>query len=238
VAEKGFPGLGIVGLANKAVEEAKERVKTAIINSDFEFPDAKITINLAPADIPKEGACYDLPMAVGILASSQIINLPKSKSYYYGELSLDGGLRHTRGVFLLAVLAKEQGVTDVFVPRLCANEASVVEGVKVFPVDNLAQLIHHLRGDKLIVPLEQVDTQEILTDMVPDFDFSEILGQESAKRAMEIVAAGGHNIFMMGPPGWGSFLQYLNLQRYFPRLVSYKPPLAYRGIQLSPECTY
>lgn len=201
VAVKGFPGFGIVGLASKAVEEAKERVKTAITNSDIEFPLAKITVNLAPADIPKDGACYDLPIAVGILASDAQLNPPSEKSYFYGELSLDGSLRFTRGVFLLAVLAKEMGIKNIYVPRLCANEASVIEGIKVYPVDNLRTLIRHLRGEKLIEPLKTVDREDLLSETLPDFDFSEILGQEQAKRALEIAAAGGHNIFMMGPPG-------------------------------------
>lgn len=203
VADKGFPSFGVVGLASKAVEEARERVRTAIINSDIEFPVAKITVNLAPADIPKEGACYDLPIAVGILASSGEINIPKKKSFFYGELSLDGTLRHTRGVFLLALLAKELGVDEIFVPRMCANEASVVEGVHVYPVDNLKTLIKHLRGEKYIEPLLTVSTSELFNEITPEFDFCEILGQEQAKRALEIAAAGGHNIFMMGPPGSG-----------------------------------
>ena len=203
VAAKGFPGFGIVGLASKAVEEAKERVKTAIVNSEIEFPLAKITVNLAPADIPKDGACYDLPIAVGILASDGQLNPPLEKSYFYGELSLDGSLRFTRGVFLLAVLAKEMGVKNIYVPRLCANEASVIEGITVYPVDNLRTLIRHLRGEKLIEPLKTVNREDLLQETLPDFDFSEILGQEQAKRALEIAAAGGHNIFMMGPPGSG-----------------------------------
>jgi len=203
VAEKGFPGFGIVGLASKAIEEAKERVKTAIINSDIEFPTAKITINLAPADLPKDGAYYDLPIAIGIISAMGEISIPKEKSYFYGELSLDGSLRHTRGVFLLAILAREQGVKNLFVPRLCANEASVVEGVNVYPIDSLTALLNHLRGNKLIEPLKIVKREMLEEEFRPDFDFSEILGQEQAKRAIEIAAAGGHNIFMMGPPGSG-----------------------------------
>ena len=203
VAEKGFPGFGIVGLSSKSADEAKERVKTALINSDIEFPNAKITINLAPADLPKDGSGFDLPIAVGILASTSEIVLPKEKSYFFGELSLDGSLRHTKGIFLLAVLAKEQGAKSIFVPRLCANEACVVENIKVYPVDNLRQLIRHLKNDKLIEPLTYIDKDELLDNIKPEFDFSEILGQETAKRALEIAAAGGHNIFLMGPPGSG-----------------------------------
>lgn len=219
VAEKGFPGFTVVGLASKAIEEAKERVKTALINSDMEFPTAKITVNLAPADLPKEGACYDLPIAVGILASSGQISLPKVKSYFFGELSLDGSLRHSRGVFLLAILAKEKGVEQIFVPRLCANEAAVVEGVRVYPVDSLKSLIKHLSGDKYIEPLNFVMSQEFLDESLVQFDFSEILGQESAKRALEIAAAGGHNIFLMGPPGSGKTM----LSRSLPGIL---PPLS------------
>jgi magnesium chelatase family protein len=218
VAEKGFPGFGVVGLASKAVEEAKERVKTAIINSEIEFPTAKITVNLAPADIPKDGACYDLPMAVGILASSAEINMPKNRVFFYGELSLDGSLRHTKGVFLLAVLARELKVKDIYVPRLCANEASVVEGINVYPVDSLRTLVAHLRGEKLIEPLKNVAIKSVLDDVEPMFNFSEILGQESAKRAMEIVAAGGHNIFMMGPPGSGKTMLSRALPGILPEL--------------------
>jgi len=217
VAEKGFPGFGIVGLASKAIEEAKERVKTAIINSNIEFPVAKITINLAPADLPKDGAYYDLPIAIGIISAMGETPLPKEKSYFYGELSLDGSLRHTRGVFLLALLAREQGVKNLYVSRLCANEASIVDGVKVYPVDNLTTLLNHLRGNKLIEPLNTVSHELYDDDLRPDFDFCEILGQEQAKRALEIAAAGGHNIFMMGPPGSGKTM----LSRAVPGILPY-----------------
>lgn len=153
--------------------------------------------------MPKDGSCYDLPISVGILASMGELILPKERSYFYGELSLDGSLRHTRGVFLLALLAKEEGIKKIYVPRMSANEASVIEGVEVYPVDNLKNLIKHLNGERKIEPLKTINVQDIFDDINPDFDFSEILGQEQAKRALEIAAAGGHNVFMMGPPGSG-----------------------------------
>ncbi|HPT65850.1 MAG TPA: YifB family Mg chelatase-like AAA ATPase [Candidatus Woesebacteria bacterium] len=219
VAEKGFPGFGIVGLVSKAVEETKERVKTAIINSDLEFPTAKITVNLAPADVVKEGSAYDLPVAIGIISAIGEVVLPKEKAYFYGELSLDGSLRHTRGVFLLALLAKEEGVKNIFVPRMSANEASVVEDVNVYPVDNLKSLIRHLKGEKIIEPLKPIKVTEILSDITPEFDFSEILGQPQAKRALEIAAAGGHNIFMMGPPGSGKTMLARAMAGILPNLT-------------------
>lgn len=219
IAEKGFPGFGIVGLASKAVEETKERVKTAVVNSDFEFPNAKITVNLAPADLPKDGACYDLPIAVGIIAASYGIKLPSEKSFFFGELSLDGGLRHTKGVFLLAVLAKETGVKNLFVPRLCANEAAVIEGINVYPVDNLKSLIRHLQGEKQIETLKTINSDDLFSDIKPEFDFAEIHGQEQAKRALEIAAAGGHNVFMMGPPGSGKTMLSRAITGILPNLV-------------------
>lgn len=219
VADKGFPGFSIVGLASKSADEARERIKTAIINSEMEFPVAKITVNLAPADLTKEGSAYDVPIAMGIMAASNQINIPIEKSYFYGELSLDGGLRHTKGVFLLAIEAKESGVKNIFVPRLSANEASVIEGINVYPVDSLRSLILHLRGQKLIEPLKNIESNELLAGLEPEFDFGEILGQEQAKRALEIAAAGGHNIFMMGPPGSGKTM----LSRAIPGIL---PPLS------------
>lgn len=218
VPEKGFPGFTVVGLASKSSEEAKERVKTAIINSDFEFPVAKITINLAPADLPKDGSVFDLPLAIGILASHFDVVLPKEKSYFFGELGLDGTLRHTKGVFLLAILAKENNVKNIFVPRECANEAAVVEGINVFPVKNLREIINHLNDVKMIIPLKTiaVDDEEISG---PEFDFAEILGQEFAKRALEIAAAGGHNVFMVGPPGSGKTMLSRAIPGILPQLA-------------------
>ncbi|MFA7301177.1 MAG: YifB family Mg chelatase-like AAA ATPase [Candidatus Shapirobacteria bacterium] len=217
VADKGFPTFTVVGLASKAAEEAKERVKTAILNSDFEFPVARITVNFAPADLHKDGSFFDLPLAIGILASQRQINLPKEKSYFFGELGLDGTLRHTRGVFLLAILAKENGVKNIFVPRECANEAAVIEGINVFPVLNLTEVVNHLNGIRSITPLITiaVDDDETLS---PEFDFAEILGQDFAKRALEIAAAGGHNVFMVGPPGSGKTMLSRAIPGILPKL--------------------
>ena len=156
VADKGFPGFTIVGLASKAVEEARERVKTAIVNSGFEFPPKKITVNLAPADLPKDGAAYDLPIAVGVLTASGQLELPKfevKKSYFYGELSLDGTLRPTRGILLLGLYAQKKKEALVFVPKVSALEAAVVSGITVYPVGTLKQLIGYLAGLELITPL-------------------------------------------------------------------------------------
>lgn len=209
VFKKGFPGFSIIGLPNKSIEEAKERVKTALINSDINFPNIKIVVNLAPADIPKEGSLYDLPIAIGILSSMEDfeLKLPKEKAYFYGELSLDGSLRHTKGAFLLALSAKKQKVGSVFVPSDSAAEAAVVKGVDVYPVKSLKQLINHLNGvEKIDVcrpSARSTRSGPRSTESNVEFDFSEIIGQESAKRAMTIAAAGGHNIFMMGSPGAG-----------------------------------
>ncbi|MFZ5933001.1 MAG: YifB family Mg chelatase-like AAA ATPase [Patescibacteria group bacterium] len=219
VSQKGFPGFSIIGLPSKAVEEAKERVKTALINSGIDFPNLKIITNLAPADIPKEGSSYDLPIAIGILNSMQVASLPKEKSFFYGELSLDGKLRHTKGVFLLALAAKKLGVANVFVPAESASEAAVVKGISVYPVDYLSTLIEFLNTDKGLSPLTGVKRKPLAASQIPEFDFSEIMGQESAKRALEIAAAGGHNVHMQGPPGAGKTM----LARALPGIL---PPLS------------
>lgn len=206
VASRGFPGFTIVGLASRAVEEARERVKTAIVNSGFDFPPQKITVNLAPADLPKDGAAYDLPMALGILTASGQIQLDEKKlatTLFYGELSLDGGLRQTKGVLLVALFAKREKYKEIFVPIESANEAAVVSEVTVRPLRHLSQLVAHLKKEKLIKPLKALPVAEVIETAAAEFDLSEVAGQEQAKRALLIAAAGGHNLFMWGPPGTG-----------------------------------
>lgn len=221
VSKKGFPGFTIIGLPSKAIEEAKERVKTAIINSGLDFPQAKIIVNLAPADIPKEGSCYDLPIAVGILVCLGLVRLPAEKSFFYGELSLDGSLRHSKGVLLLALAGKSLKIRQLFIPQESANEARVVRKIKIFPLENLSQLMAHLSGLELIQAAPPLSAKERMFNTGAaegEFDFGEILGQEQAKRALEIAAAGGHNIFLQGPPGAGKTMLARALPGILPAL--------------------
>ena len=223
VAEAGFPGFNIVGLAGKAVEEARERVKTAINNSGLDFPPKKITVNLAPADLPKDGGAYDLPIAVGILRASLQIPNPKSQdTIFYGELGLDGALRATKGVLLVGLFALRQAQgkpVEIYVPILSANEAAVIEGIEVYPVRNLKELVDHLNGIKLVDQLHSLTVEQLVEDTNIEFDLSEVAGQEQAKRALSIAAAGGHNLLMWGPPGTGKTM----LARAMPGIL---PPLS------------
>jgi len=216
LSNKGLPGFEIVGLPDKAVAESKDRVRTAIESSDVNFPAKKITVNMAPADVPKEGSVYDLPIAVGILSSVLEFPIPE-KSLFLGELSFDGSLRHTRGAFLMALFAKEFGFKKLFVPKDSANEAAAIKGIEVFPVEDLGQICRHFLKQEEIFPISYKKAEE--ENVLPaEFDMKEVLGQEQAKRAMEIAAAGGHNILMIGSPGSGKTM----LARALPGIL---PPL-------------
>ncbi len=204
ISSNSLPSFTIVGLPDKAVEESKERVRAAIRNSGASFPDHRVTVNLAPADLPKAGPAYDLPIAVGILiASGQLPPLTK-EALFLGELSLDGTLRHTNAVLPITMMLKGNKTTNTcYVPFIDAKEAAVTGGIVVYPVPSLIGLFHHLTGTAKIIPQTHTDISLSAPPSAFAFDFSDVAGQEQVKRALEIAAAGAHNVFMQGPPGAG-----------------------------------
>jgi magnesium chelatase family protein len=214
----GLPSFTIVGLPDTAVQEAKERVRAAIRNSDCAFPTRRIVVNLAPAYLKKASPAYDLPIAVGILLSSEQISADVSQTVILGELSLDGSLRHTNGILPMVALAHQEKIATVIVPEMDAREASIIEGTEIIPVTSLAQLVSYFRGEIPTPEFSPEAAEEYSPTTLPPTDLAYVKGQEHVKRALEVAAAGGHNVIMMGPPGSGKTL----LARSLPSLL---PPM-------------
>ena len=215
IVKKGLPSFAIVGLGDKAIAESKERVRSAILNIGADFPTYRITVNLAPADLPKEGPSYDLPIALGILTASGQIENSVSDSLFVGELSLDGNLRHTRGVLPLTLFAREEKFKRIFLPKENAKEAAVVHDIDVYPLDSLYTLVSYLKKIVEIKPHPTISFSDLKEDVDCEFDFSDIKGQEHAKRGLEIAAAGSHNALLFGVPGAGKTM----LARAFPSIL-------------------
>jgi magnesium chelatase family protein len=215
---RGLPGISIVGLPDSAVKESRERVKAAIVNSGFPFPSRKIVVNLAPADLKKEGTLFDLPIAIGILGSVGMISQEKVKDFLIaGELGLNGEIGKVKGILSATILAKEKGYRGIIIPEGNVEEATLIEGVDVIPVKDLSQVIAFLNGDEEIEPAKrrELDSGKYSFEV----DMADIVGQYQARRALEIAAAGHHNLFMVGPPGSGKTM----LARRLPTIM---PPMS------------
>ncbi|HNS38494.1 MAG TPA: magnesium chelatase domain-containing protein, partial [Anaerolineaceae bacterium] len=213
----GLPSIVIVGLPDAAVQESRERVQAAIKNAGLEYPRKRVTVNLAPASVRKEGPSYDLPIALGILmAAGQLPVMALEDALVIGELSLDGSVRHVRGVLPMAAVARDKGIRRVFVPEADAAEAALIPDLEVLPVNTLGALAAHLAGLVIIPPHPPVHPEEI--EVTVQTDFREVKGQEHVKRALEVAAAGGHNVLMIGPPGAGKTLLARAMPSILPRM--------------------
>ena len=216
----GLPSFTIVGLPDAAVQEARERVRAAIRNSGCTFPMKRIVVNLAPADLKKAGPAYDLPIAIGILLSSEQVYADVSQTILLGELSLDGSLRHTNGVLPMVALAHQEGLANIIVPDSDAKEASLIEGTNITPISSLSQLVSYLRGEIPAPEYKPEKVEEYTPLPAATTDLAYVKGQEHVKRALEVAAAGGHNVIMMGPPGSGKTMLARSLPSILPPMTT------------------
>lgn len=213
----GLPAFDIVGLPDAAVKESRDRVRAAIKNCGYKFPVSRITINLAPADLKKEGSIYDLPVLIAILNASGQLKAELNDSIFVGELSLDGRVRPSGGILAIAITALNNQIKNVFVPAENAAEAAVIDGINVYGISTVKELIEHIKGINTLTPEPRTDITP--ADVASHIDFSDVKGQYAAKKALEVAAAGGHNIILIGPPGSGKSMLAKRLPTILPEMT-------------------